>query len=112
MKEIKKYWWLLLLLIWFIFNKKKPNNTTNEVQTLGEGDKNNDVLKLQQWINKRLSSGHIKEDSIYGQKTGGGLYVILEQKGKLDDNYIRVDNGFFGPYVSEIQHEWLYKTIK
>ena len=107
MQLFKKYWWAAILIV-LLFSKKKIDQVANVDEWLKNGDKNYDVLMLQKWINARLSSGKIKEDSIYGPKTQFALYIILEHEGKLDQDYVTL----VGEKVNSVDIEWLYSTIK
>ena len=104
---IKKYWWVAILII-FLLSKKKIDQVANVDDELKQGDKNYDVLTLQKWINARLSSGRIQEDSVYGPKTAFALFIILENKHKLDEDYITL----VGDKVNSVNTKWLYSTIK
>lgn len=110
MNLIKKYWWIILIAILLL--RKKVDKVANIDKTVVFGDKNYDVLTMQKRINKNLSSGKIKEDSIFGNNTGFALYVILEHLNLLDENYIRIDDGTNGKIITEVQVDWLYENIK
>jgi hypothetical protein len=107
MQLIKKYWWVLILIV-LLFSKKKIDQVANVDDELKQGDKNYDVLTLQKWINSHLSSGKIKEDSIYGPNTAFALFIILESEDKLDEDYITL----IGDKVNSVDTKWLYSTIK
>lgn len=107
MKMIKQYWWVLLLLIFLIF-KKKAKPFYKKVKVFG--DKDSEVKDMQTALNKHLSTKLVL-DGIYGYNTGAGIYVVLEKKNALNEDYLKIDQGPYGDYVSEIDLNWLMNQI-
>ena len=110
---IKKYWWLILLA--FILLRKKADKYVNLDKIVAFEDKNFDVLTLKKAINKNLNDApqfKLDETSIYDFETGNVLYMLLEDKNSLDENYIRIDNAQNLNYVSEVQLDWVLNVLK
>ncbi|MFM1755005.1 MAG: hypothetical protein RLZZ236_1944 [Bacteroidota bacterium] len=110
---IKNYWWLIIIA--FILLRKKADKYVNLDKTVAFEDKNYDVLTLKKAINKNLNDFpqyKLEETSIYDFEAGMVLYMLLEDKKALDENYIRIDNAQNLNYVSEVQLDWVLNVLK
>jgi hypothetical protein len=110
---IKKYWWLIILA--FILLRKKADKYVNLDKVVAFEDKNFDVLTLKKAINKNLSDVSelkLEETSLFDFETGHVLYLVLEDKKSLDENYIRIDNAQNLNYISEVQLDWVLNVLK
>jgi hypothetical protein len=112
MALIKKYWWLILLA--FILLRKKADKYVNLDKNVAYEDKNYDVLTLKKAINRnwKVPNYNLEENSLYDFETGAVLYLLLEYKNSLDENYIRIDNAQNVNYISEVQLDWVLNVLK
>ena len=107
MNTLKQYWWVLILLFLMLRNKaSKPFYKNLKLF----GDRDNEVKDMQTALNKHLTT-KLVVDGIYGLNTGAGIYVVLEKKNALNEDYLKIDQGPYGDYVSEIDLNWLMNQL-